>query len=379
MCTKFTALEVGSGDAFLLEDYDNDWNCLFDAGGSKNRIVYLLKRKRIEELNLAICSHNDVDHANGFIGLLQSNIKIDEIWLPGTWSAILQYVKDNGFGLDEVKWVDKITRKCSKKNFEGLEYIKNKDCTNVLGVEAENLIDTESYLSLEEFNDTLFFFSEQIERGMIIKRIRGVQDYNYYNLRGEIGFSSLPLRLDKIIAIAGLAYRNGSKIRWFEPVDFCTCTKVDYGFAALNSYERIRMQRPKNACTFAILYMLTIENEYSLVFDYYNKDVPIIRFSADSDCTYQSVSPYSKNIIVTAPHHGSEANAIVYKELVGDNIIWVRSDRKSGKRPCCDFKCLNIKYCLACKKEKLKSEICFEYNASKNQWVYVKGVQCMCK
>ena len=376
MCTKFTALEIGSGDAFLLEDYDNDWNCLFDAGGSKNRIVYLLKRKRIEKLNLAICSHNDVDHANGFIGLLQSNIKIDEIWLPGTWAAILQYVKDNGIGPDEVEWMDTIERKCSKKNFEGLNYIKNEDSTKVLGVEAENLIDIESYLSLEEFNDTLSFFSEQIEMGMKIKRIIGVKEYNYY-LRGRIGLLSLSLKLDKIITIAGLAYRNGCKVRWFEPVDYCTCAKVAYGLVALNSYERTRVQKPRNAQGFALLCLLTVVNEYSLVFEYLKGNNPILRFSADSDCTCQSV-PYNENIIVTAPHHGSDANTIVYKQLVGDNIIWVRSDRKSGKRPCCYFKCLNIKYCLACKKYNFISEICFEYNTLNKQWVHVKGTQCMC-
>ena len=375
MCTKFTALEIGSGDAFLLEDCH--WNCLFDAGGSKNRIVSLLNRKGIEKLNLAICSHNDVDHANGFIGLLQSKIKIDEIWLPGTWASILQYVKDNGVGPEEVEWMDTIERKFSKKSFEGLNYIKNEDSTKVLGVEAENLIDIESYLSLEEFNDTLSFFSEQIEMGMKIKRIIGVKEYNYY-LRGRIGLLSLSLKLDKIITIAGLAYRNGCKVRWFEPVDYCTCTKVDYGFAALNSYERTRVQKPKNAYAFAILYMLTIENEYSLVFEYCNKDVPIIRFSADSDCTYQSVSPYPENIIVTAPHHGSEANAIVYNKLVGDNIIWVRSDRKSGKRPCDVFKCLNIKYCLACKKKKFKSEICLDYNPTLKKWCCNNGQPCKC-
>lgn len=96
MSLKFHALEVGSGDAFLLEN--NGWYCLFDAGGAKKRIVDLLKEKGIYKLNLAICSHNDKDHANGFLGLLDHNsgIDIDEIWLPGTWAKIIEFVTKRG-------------------------------------------------------------------------------------------------------------------------------------------------------------------------------------------------------------------------------------------------------------------------------------------
>ena len=384
MCTKFTALEIGSGDAFLLEDYDNDWNCLFDAGGSKNRIVYLLKRKRIEKLNLAICSHNDVDHANGFIGLLQSNIKIDEIWLPGTWASVLKYVKDKGVGPDEIEFLDKV--KC--ENYEKAtdsSFLKiNGDVPFAEINNERSLFDSESEETIESFDDSLSFFSELIE----LKLFDYTMDffpilyphfYWHYCKQG-LGAKcrSLVLAIDRIIIIAGLAYQKGCKIRWFNPVDYCICKKVDYGFVALNSNEMSCVQKPGNAHSFALLCVLTIVNKYSLVFEYLKEITPIIRFSADSDCTCQSV-PYNENIIVTAPHHGSDANTIVYKQLDGDNIIWVRSDRKSGKRPCSDFKCLNIKYCLACKRTNNITEICFEYDTSKKQWFYVKGYQCMCK
>ena len=78
MSLKFTALEVGSGDAFLLEDENR--KILFDSGGSKNKIVALLRKKGITKIDLAICSHNDKDHSKGFLGLLNSKIRIGQKW-----------------------------------------------------------------------------------------------------------------------------------------------------------------------------------------------------------------------------------------------------------------------------------------------------------
>ena len=46
MSLSFSALEVGQGDAFLLEK--EGWNCLFDSGGSKKGLVSLLKKKKIQ-------------------------------------------------------------------------------------------------------------------------------------------------------------------------------------------------------------------------------------------------------------------------------------------------------------------------------------------
>ena len=92
MSTVFTALEVGKGDAFLIQT--PGWNCLFDAGQYPN-IIGLLQGKGIYKLDLAICSHNDVDHAKGFIELLKDrSIAIDEIWLPSIFASIIQFVKE---------------------------------------------------------------------------------------------------------------------------------------------------------------------------------------------------------------------------------------------------------------------------------------------
>lgn len=79
---------------------------------------------------------------------------------------------------------------------------------------------------------------------------------------------------------------------------------------------------------------------------------------------------------MTAPHHGSEANSNVYNAFQGDNIIWVRSDRKSKKRPCSEFKKMKNRYCLACYTKNFVSEIKIEYDS--NGWTWKGGTKCGC-
>jgi hypothetical protein len=417
MCTKFTALTVREGDAFLLED--NGWKCLFDSGKDKT-IVELLKYKGIEILDLAVCSHNDADHSKGFIALLKSDIKIEEIWLPGLWASVLTFVKDNGINREDVEW----------------------DCEYYNGV-ISSLFSEESISSDFFFNSSfwkeMMFSEEQINRihdklidhitrhpEMLVEFIRHIiqlrlntryddraffEDYfreyslnyreshmlamhtfcnltsPYYSSQESDTFESvkrklirsLKINLRNIIEIAKLAHQRGCTIRWFEPVSICSNDNNEYDFVPLNSREMGRIKKLKSSMSYFYALALTKENKHSLVFEYLKEKIPIIRFSADSDCTCQSVSPYSKNIIVTAPHHGSIANHKVYNALQGDNIIWVRSDKMSNKRPCPMFKHQQNKYCLACKKYNYISEICFEYNTLNKQWVHVKGTQCMCK
>ena len=134
MCTKFTALTVREGDAFLLED--DGWKCLFDSGRDES-IVDLLKIKGIDKLDLAICSHNDADHANGFIALFNSGFQINEIWLPGLWASVLQFIKDNCKNGDIIELDNEV--------FDG---------------ELDSLFSEES-VSEESFNRDLSFWEEK--------------------------------------------------------------------------------------------------------------------------------------------------------------------------------------------------------------------------
>lgn len=476
MSTRFSALEIGSGDAFLLEDSDNNWNCLFDAGGSKSKIVSLLKNKkrRIKKINLAICSHNDGDHANGFIGLLKEpDIDIDEIWLPYWWSSILQYAVEQ-----DIDWyeVEKITSRINDKsikdynpksmfsanheplsdeafgrvlsrlaerhlmNYMEIPLTPYRSCYGLAYDIAYNMIDRLAHdpdcipnhyvahrlshrLAHRIAQDTARFVANRVARQGTDYDADDVADdvahfvahyvayyiypehrrhYDIDDLYEQIvkfltsdpfnqlvttnSGNNIRIMLNNIMEIAVLAYKRGCKIKWFEPTKDCTRFPIPKtNFIALNSNLKREVQILRDTIALAFALRLTVENEYSLAFEYLNEDrVPIVRFSADSDCECGSL-PYDKSIIITAPHHGSEANANVYDAIDPnnqENIIWVRSDalNKTQGRPCSDFKLRKNKYCLACKNRirNKKIEVCFEYDILIRKWKSISGYQCIC-
>lgn len=445
MSTRFTALTIKKGDAFLLED--NGRNCLFDSGDDK-LIVNLLKHKGIEKLDLAICSHNDTDHANGFISLLQSNIMIDEIWLPNFWLGILQYVQKNG--IDWAK-IDQCNKEISNRMKEGLnpKWIFSNDSKPISKDESNYTLsffaNSLDYEFDRHFHDIVrrvtyelkyhegLLLSEKVvyrvaecvidniindkDQNLVIEIIKkviirlhpvlgnSVAKYGIRRIRSTLrdllsyqrdlyliksastvnDIKKIKEFFGNIRNLAVLAHLRGCKIKWFEPTQDCTIMKPKdpkySGFVPLNSMECQASRLEDNIIAFAMAVHLTETNEYSLIFEYCKKGIPIIRFSADSDLICQSRFPYPDNIIVTAPHHGSEANANVYSAIKGDSIIWVRSDRVSGcqGRPCNQFKSMKSKYCLACETFNFISEISFEYDPCHKKWQYIRGEQCRCK
>ena len=353
---KFNVLEIGSGDAFLIENEGNQ--LLFDSGGSKSKIKELLKNNRI--IDLAICSHNDSDHSNGLIGLLDDpKFEILEIWLPGLWVPILNYIIENDLNADLLHM-----------NFENEteieRIIERSDETS----NYESLIE-KSDISIENFDDKLQTISDKIDENLF--------HFHFFNFLHSYWYNDEFIKLKRIIKIAGLAYQKGSLIRWFKPENVAPSIMFpDYNFKSLNAKEIVRIDRVSKINFFKLLH-LTNENKYSLVFEYYNDKNPIILFSADSDFAFlKNVKKYDNNIIITAPHHGSANNSSVYSKIIGDNIIWVRSDRKCKKRPCSQFKKLKNKYCLTCNKFLQKEQIKFEYSNMNYHWIYLKGMSCNC-
>lgn len=349
---KFQALEVKRGDAFLIQE--DERITLFDSGDNAEKIVDILMNKRINYVDLAICSHNDKDHAEGFIGIFESGIQIKELWLPGIWANILHYVihVNNEFV------------------YEGIRAYGH----NINGeIIEDELYDSEQVLSIDELNADLRYLSlepNDILQPCIICHHRLCQHYQPLNIYF--------IDLARIIQIAKLAYSRGTVVKWFKPTDYCTHNNIAYGFLALNSEQITHIKTIKNITAFLKVLSLTRTNKYSLVFELIKDNTPIIRFSADSDCTYQSQQSYNSNIIITAPHHGAKANAKVYRTIQGNDIIWIRSDGPSIHRPCQEFKSMNRRYCMYCNTHNTKSEITFEYDSQYKYWIYRDGQQCHC-
>src|SRR5690606_1095460 len=85
--SKFIALPVGQGDAFYLER--KDFRVLVDGGRSKSAISpWMNAICKSTHIDVLVCTHNDCDHANGVIGLLENwEGKINEVWLTGSWTT----------------------------------------------------------------------------------------------------------------------------------------------------------------------------------------------------------------------------------------------------------------------------------------------------
>jgi hypothetical protein len=88
---RFVAIPVAQGDAFYLERAD--FSVLVDVGRSRYGFPGMFRAvTHTDRVNVAVCTHNDADHANGVIGFLETGLKCDEMWLPGSWLAALPHV-----------------------------------------------------------------------------------------------------------------------------------------------------------------------------------------------------------------------------------------------------------------------------------------------
>lgn len=376
MGLKFTALKIKNGDAFLLQD--GEWNCLFDSGGNQDTIKHIIKQdKKIKSINLAICSHNDSDHSHGFIGLLKlRTFPINEIWLPELWCAIVNYVIVNRN--NNVLWSE----------IEDYLYDYNDDERNERWADYD--IDS---LFGEEFtySDQLDEQLTHIDEVDITTQKNNPQACAFIQFIRKCSSKTVVDKLNNIIRIVSLALNKkvknkGCKIVWFKNVK-TPCCKANDSFVPLNSIpvcvtnhgvSHILWRRIPNlisAHKFVHATTLSAVNHYSLVFEYWKQEKPIVRFSADSDCDCQIYKPYPDSIIITAPHHGSDSNANVYTSIQGKDITWVRTYNSNVNYPYkAFFANCSLMYCVRCPKKGIFDEVCFDYK--KGKWKKTAGAKC---
>lgn len=341
----FTALKVSEGDAFLLQRNDGK-NFLVDSG-IRNEIVTPLKNL-VSNIDIAICTHNDADHTDGLIELLKQKFPINEIWLPGIWANILQFI---------------ISKRDTAKVIFDIEHYIDSLSAGDIRKKKESSLDSlfgDTTVSVDELKSGL---SDLAERYNNLKKINSTK-------------SPLNIAFNNILTIATSAYNNGSNIRWFEPVKGCTNLHVDEGFVALNSYPMSQIQTIKSVPDVVDALCLTTVNKYSLAFEYYWENHPVIRFSADSDSDCKTVEKYTDSIIITAPHHGSASNKDVYK-LDSDKAIWVRTCHHQIQMPCDKFLNVKNRYCLRCDPKGIFDQIRFEYIG--DEWIRQEGNKCICE
>lgn len=349
---KFTALPVNVGDSFLL--HTNGKYILVDGGMNRNHIITLLNKERIpnKHIHYLICTHYDLDHANGIIGLLKSKkYTFDELWLPEIFGSIGYTISER---LKEilVYW---------RENYCEIKEFLYEDVSLEMNGDDESSKD-----SFKKLNSSIL---KCILSQCCNKKLRYIwadpisHDFaspTSANLRMINSLYNICLLLTHSL------YSDGC-IRWFKYVNGLKHYQCPHSIYAENAVETaITIYSPK---IFMKMLRLTTINKYSLVFIFEddNDCFPNVLFTADSDLHFYSRPKSLKDFsIVTAPHHGSEANSLAYSKIHGDNLIFIRSDRSQLKRPGASYLSRTNRYCTICRNNDSKQKIVIAFANNRN-------------
>ena len=376
---KFVALPV-AGDAFLVLNHNlkrprPTRNILVDSGGSGKNLAQFLDEHLSpgDRIDIAVCTHADSDHANGFTSLLDEWRKLEmkkekaaakagkaprkikttkktkvrligQFWLPGTWCSIVRDVlKDpeefaNGFYEETKKFRRLRDEKTMDHESEERERILNADGRDDLEEEFEPPSDSEftdqpigKGLEPEWIENARKDFKENGHNmDDISKAIRSVREKinkEYHPGTPDRSTGTVLIQLldaaEKILKIVVSAFHNDVPIRWFDYEKFTSTERPSGGdpkhLVPINSVETCRTFKTYKKV--GLLYLSTANVQ---CLSFYSPGYPYnpgILFCGDSPMGYEDdcLKPFkppkpitSDSVIVTAPHHGSKNNQIAY-------------------------------------------------------------------
>ncbi len=385
MSGKFIAIGVGQGDAFFLQR--GDFALLVDGGRSVDGFAVQFQRvvKR-SSVDVLVCTHNDSDHANGILGFLESGLKCREIWLPGSWTDRLEdlLLKSDEFFFELVKDIGELHERPRSLSALGDWYAEIIQDEGVSYEEA----------SADELAEAIETASE-IEGGYRgYPWPRGFPWTRYHlelrprlykwwreDWRIQLLFEAIAAG-ERIRRIALAAYHSGALIRWFEFASEGRRGGIPDRLVPVNAREvAIVLRKRWKALRY---FALTTSNKRSLVF--YSPGLnnePAVLFTADSDLGFSQSIQWHPDMIITAPHHGSESNAEAYrrfqKEAQGVSAIWVRSDGRFKTRPGSSYlQVPGTRFCTLCRggvnpKQDLR------FTLHRCQWKPVATRKCCCQ
>ena len=387
--TNFIAIGVGQGDAFFFEK--DGKTALIDGGRARLGFAKQFERVTgLDGVDILVCSHNDADHAQGLIGFLESGLEAKEVWLPASWTDRLEdlllrpyeFLSELVLNIKEAKIPKEISLSKLGDYYAIREEEKVNERLNEVNIEyLENVLETVSdFEDIWEIEFDLFNLLPFYPYSLFAFLFRLL----------NINNGKLKLLLEALCAgnrirnIVLLAYHSGALIRWFNYNEFKNEGGKSDFLIPINSEEVIKIKRPRRT---ALEYLaLTTSNKESLVFmSPSTNDTPAILFTADSDLSFKQKIDWESKMLITAPHHGSKLNAYAYKRFKKDtnnkitDVVWVRSDMKSKRRPCeLYLKAPGKKYCTICRSCNLpKQNVRLIYK--NNRWVPISTRECCCK
>lgn len=365
MVDRFVAIPVGAGDALFFQR--GEFSALIDGGKSLSSFPRMFQSYlNRSTVNVLVCTHNDADHSCGIIGFLESDCKCEEVWLPALWKDRLDDLtnRSSEFFDELAKDIESSSlptaddqRRPDRLSLESLGDLYAQEEQDS-GPEGEGEVFTGEALPLEAIDSE----DKKFDSRLLSYRIEAdpFLDLRIIMLRNAIQpdrwmlFYQALAAAHRINAIADAARDRNIPIRWFR----YSATSARGGktglLVPLNAIEV--QPKPRKISSFTYL-ALTVANRQSLVFASPSRPKwPGVVFSADSNFGFSCQIPWNNEMLVTAPHHGSESNANVYrkfkKEVGGKfDVNWIRSDGKYKDRPGPSYLGLNKKhrYCTICR------------------------------
>lgn len=355
---RFIAIPVTVGDAFYLER--NGRSILVDGGKSEQAFPELFRQHVSRDgADIVVCTHNDADHANGIIGFLDAGLACRELWLPGSWlSTVKDLMRPNREVVDDiVKGALEFWERKENDESESPSTIEQAGAKIPdSGFESETLdVDTPSDWP-EDIKDAI----DESEDSMLPE----FWDSWWHRYTWPYGYP-LPHPSDfwhvvvgaieageRIKRIAQSAYSNDIPVRWFQHGTGSAFSGIPGFLHVLSARPVVRVfpYRP----LFHRLALTTVNKESLVLYSPRDSHSPGVLFCADSDL--QGVQlPLQPRDLITAPHHGAEANQDMYiavKSALGESLntlTWIRSDSRVKKRPCAAYCELpGRKFCTVC-------------------------------
>ena len=381
---RFVALPVGQGDAFFLQH--GAFSALVDGGRSVRRLPRLfsthLKDRHVDVL---VCTHNDADHANGILGFLRSELRCNEVWLPALWCERLRDLLDtpNEFvkelaanvatfnlpegDVDSDRWSLEKVANLLVDGYPEREIVATQDAAMPLeGMEHDNGQESIWNWHLDHPLTALWCLDSPKKFGLFLEAMSAAK---------------------RIREIAVACTHRNVPIHWFQYCQdlnrSCFEDSTNDSLIPINSVRVATTPDTRSALNYI---SLSTANRLSLVFcSPSSKTCPGVVFTADSDLRFASNIPWRLGMIVTAPHHGSEANGRAYSHVACEideagGLFWVRSDGKFKNRPGASYCALPgvRRFCTLCRQTRYQTQA-VKFRISAGCWAPCQSVRsCSC-
>jgi hypothetical protein len=417
---KLFALPI-AGDAYLLQVQGR--HVLVDGGHSSRSLCSALRSPdvNVSRLDIVVCTHADADHAGGLVSLLDTQpISVGELWLPGAWGdslpALLRDPREviNALISEMEHWTATVRRGLNQDSddFDAAVHVdiaeeRRRMTQDRPGNDARReqssrepkagLTWLREHLPDQALGDAAVFdAAREFNRGRRLARHRAAR--HSFSERWRTFWLGTINTAERIRRIAIQAVRHDVDVRWFDFGEFAKSGMASGGepglLVPMNAVELAIPLPPVPAMGY--LARLTPVNEECLVFVtdgayawpfefevIFTGDSPLGTGPGYQNCFLRDYRDKGTILVATAPHHGSESNAIAYAHLQGmaHVAIWLRSGG-SSKHPGPTFRKLpeESRICTHCPHRRREPRLAVVHLSKLPWWPVLRtnGHECDC-